>query len=115
MTKSPTSARSLSAKQQADWRYWSTFLDLWSMCANTACGRTRCCRGNPTLCFNASFPRLPQGVKEFFVLLMKAREWGVPFDKAWADLEEGGFLDHLGNWRNLVRGPQGSGASEPAH
>ena len=108
MTKSTTSARPLSAKQNATWRYWSNFLDLWYVCANTACGRARCCRGEPNACFRQNFRRLPQGARDCFLLLMKARELSVPFDKAWADLEGDGFLDHLGNWRDLVR----QGASE---
>jgi hypothetical protein len=113
MTKSPTSARPLSAEQEATWRYWSNFLDLWYVCANTACGRARCCRGKPSPCFKENFSRLPQGARDWFLLLMKARELDVPFDKAWADLEGGGFLDELDNWHNLVRGPQdASGASD---
>ena len=116
MTKSPTSARPLSAKQEATWRGWSNLLDLWYVCANTACGRARCCRGNPNDCFEANFSQLPQGAQDWFLLLIEAKQSGVPFDEAWADLEEDGFLDEFGKWRNLVRGPQGaSDVSDAVH
>jgi hypothetical protein len=104
MTKSPTPVPPLTARQEACWRGWSNVLDLWYACANTACRRARCCRGNPNACFEVNFSQLPQGAQDWFLLLMEARELGVPFDEAWADLAEGGFLDELGNWRNLVRG-----------
>ena len=113
MMKSQTSARSQSAKHEACWRGWSNFLDLWYVCANTACSRARCCRGNPDACFAANFSQLPQGAQDWFRLLMKARELGVPFDQAWADLEGDGFLDEFGNWRDLVRGQ--SNASDAVH
>jgi hypothetical protein len=65
MDKSHESAPPLSAKQEACLRGWGNFIDLWRVCANTACGRARCCRGKPTNCFSENFSRLPEGVQDW--------------------------------------------------
>ena len=110
MDKSHESAPALSAKQEACLRGWGNFIDLWRVCANTACGRARCCRGKPSACFPENFSRLPEGVQDWWVLLMKAREDGLPFDEAWAELTGLGLVDELANWRDLVRRSEASGA-----
>jgi hypothetical protein len=105
-SSTPPPLSSKQAKHDAVWRGWSNWLDMWSVCANAACGRARCCRGNPDACFDVNFSRLPDGVQDWFALLIEAKQRDVPFEKAWADLERIGLLDELGHWHNLTRGPQ---------
>ena len=111
MVKSHTSAppRSVQQKRDADLRGWMNWLDVWRVCANTACQRARCCRGKVSSCFPENFPRLPQGVQDRFIALIAAKEDGLPFDDAWAELTRCGLVDELGNWRDLVRGSEASG------
>ena len=68
ITRIPASAIR-QAKVEVNKRHWSNLhLHMWHLCANTACRRARCCRGNPSHCFDANFPRLPEGVQDWFVL-----------------------------------------------
>jgi hypothetical protein len=109
MDTSSTLTPPLSAKQEEWLRGWgNNWLHLWRVCANTACERARCCRGKPSACFTENFSRLPEGVQDWWVLLMEARQDGLPFDEAWAELTELGLVDELANWHDLVNG---SGAS----
>ena len=55
-------------------------------------------------CFAEYFSRLPEGTQDSCLLLMKAREDGLPFDEAWADLKGRGLFDEFGNSRDLARG-----------
>ena len=102
-----TPPQSAEQKREAILRGWMNWLNIWSVCDNTACKRANCCRAWESGCGKRNFSRLPEGVQDAFVTLMDAREGGLPFDEAWADLEADGFLDALGNWRALVRGPDG--------
>jgi hypothetical protein len=112
MDHSDTSAPPLTAKQERCFRGWgSEWLDLWHVCANTACRRARACRGNAEACFAANFSQVPEGVQDWFILLIQARVDGLSFDEAWAELTEFGLIDELGNWHNLTRGPNGAGAA----
>jgi len=100
----------LSAKEEAWLRGWGdNQLHLWHVCANTACKRARCCRGKPSACFKENFPRLPEGVQDWWVLLMEARQDGLPFDEAWEELTNLGLVDELANWRDLALGGEASG------
>ena len=112
MVKSPTSAPLQSAKQkkEADLRGWINWLDTWHVCANTACERARCCRGKASACFPKNFPRLPTGVRDCFVALIAAKQDGLPFDDAWAELTRVGLVAEFANWQNLVHGGEASGA-----
>ena len=101
--------QSIEQKRDANLRGWMNWLNAWRVCANTACERARCCRGQMSRCF----PRLPQGVQDAFIALMQAREEGLPFDEAWDELEAVGLLDELGNWLNPLRGEPG--ASDAVH
>jgi len=107
MVASRTSPSLQSAKQALDVhkRYWCNLhLLMWHLCANAACRRARCCRGNPTACFDANFRRLPEGVQDWFALLAKFQENDVPFEDAWAELTRLGLVDDLCGWQELVRG-----------
>jgi hypothetical protein len=110
MVKSRHSTPPRSAEQDDDLRGWGKFLNLWRLCANTACERARCCRGNPSACFSKNFPRLPQGAQDWFVALLAAKEDDLPFDDAWAELTRLGLVAELANWHDLVRGSEASGA-----
>jgi hypothetical protein len=111
MDKSRQLTSPLSAKEEAWLRGWgNNWLHLWHVCANTACERARCCRGNPSNCFKENFWRLPEGVQDWWVLLMEARKDGLSFDEAWAELTDLGLVDELANWRDLACGGAASGA-----
>jgi hypothetical protein len=110
MIKSHQSKPPLSAEQETDLRGWGNLLDVWRVCANTACERARCCRGKPSVCFSENSSRLPSGVRDCFIALFAAKEDGLPFDEAWAELTRVGLAAELSNWRDLVRGGEASGA-----
>src|SRR5437763_3102789 len=78
--------QSAEQKNDARRRFWSNFLNMWHVCANTACQRARCCRGKPSACFTQNFSQLPEGVQDFFILLDHAKKEGLPFDEARAEL-----------------------------
>jgi hypothetical protein len=115
MVTSRTSPPSRFTKQELDVhkRDWcNDHLLMWHLCANTACRRARCCRGDPTACFDANFRQLPEGVQDWFALLAKFNGDHVPFDAAWAELTRLGLVDDLCNWQALVRGKRSaSGAA----
>ena len=112
MAKSPTSPplQSVAQKKEADLRGWINWLDAWRLCANTACGRAGCCRGKASACFRKNFPRLPQGVQDGFVALIMAKEDGLSFDEAWAEMTDLGLVAELANWHDLAHGSGASGA-----
>jgi len=112
MVKSLTSPplQSVEQKREADLRGWMNWLDTWRVCDNTACARAHCCRAWASGCFKRNFPRLPQGVQAGFIALIAAKEDGLPFDDAWAELTILGLVDELANWRDLVRGSEASRA-----
>jgi hypothetical protein len=110
MVKSHTSAPLQSADQEkeADLRGWINWLDTWRVCANTVCERARCCRGKASACFPENFPRLPLGVRDSFIALISAKEDGLPFEDAWAELTRVGLVAELANWQALVHGEAGA-------
>ena len=112
MVTSRTSQPLQSAEQKNDARrrFWSNFLNMWHVCANTACRRARCCRGNPSACFTQNFSQLPEGVQDFFILLDHAKKEGLPFDEARAELTRVGLVAELSNWHDLAHGSGASGA-----
>jgi len=112
MVKSRTSAplRSAEQKHDATKRFWSNCMNMWHVCENTACRRARCCRGNPSACFDENFSRMPEGVRDWFILLGAAQKDEMPFDDAWAELTRCGLVAELANWHDLVHGSEASGA-----
>jgi hypothetical protein len=112
MAKSATSLplQSAEQKREATLRGWINWLKIWSVCDNTACERAHCCRAWASGCFKRNFPRLPQGVQDGFAALIIAREDGLSFDEAWAEMTDLGLVDELANWQALVRGGEASGA-----
>jgi len=112
MVKSRKSAplRSAEQRKEEDKRFWSNQMNMWHVCANTACGRARCCRGNPSACFTENFSRLPEGVRDWFILLGEAQKEEIPFDDAWAELTRLGLVAELANWHDLAHGSEASGA-----
>jgi hypothetical protein len=112
MAKSRTSQLLQSAEQKKDARrrFWSSFLNMWYVCPNTACRRARCCRGKPSACFRPNFWRLPEGVQDFFILLDQAKKEGLPFDEARAELTRLGLVAELSNWHDLAH----ANAAHPA-
>ncbi|MEA2875600.1 MAG: hypothetical protein QOF14_796 [Hyphomicrobiales bacterium] len=110
MVKSRASnpSQSREQKNKAVERNWSNFLKMWHVCANTACCRARCCRGNPSACFTQNFSLLPEGVQDFFILLGEAQKEGLPFDEARAELTRVGLVAELSNWHDLAHGRDAS-------
>jgi hypothetical protein len=96
--------RSAERKGQATERNWSNTLNMWHVCANTACRRARCCRGSPSYCYRHNFPQLPDGVKDWFLTIGEFQAEGAPFDEAWAELTKLGLVDELANWHDLAHG-----------
>ena len=112
MVKSRTSAplQAVEQKQEADLRAWGNWLDTWHVCANKACHWARCCRGKPSGCFNENFSRLPDRVQDLLAMLAMAREEGIPFDEAWAELTRCGLVAELAKWHELAHGSEASSA-----
>jgi len=111
MVKSLKSAPpQLDQKQEADLRGWINLLDIWRVCANPACDRAGCCRGKPSGCFRQNFSRLPMGMQDCFLALIAAKQDGLPFDDAWAELTRCGLVAELAKWQALVHGSEAAGA-----
>ena len=105
MVKPHESRRRQSGRNhQTAERNWSNTLNMWHVCANTACRRARCCRGSPSYCYRHNFPQLPNGVKDWFLTIGEFQAEGVPFDEAWAELTKLGLVDELANWHDLAHG-----------
>ena len=100
----PKPARSHLRKMHAAERGWSNLLNMWHVCANTACRRARCCRGNPSYCYRHNYPQLPEAVKDWFALIGEFQAAGLPFEEAWAGLEKCGVLAEFVSWHNLAHG-----------
>ena len=96
--------RSAVQKAQATERRWSNTLNMWHVCANTACRRARCCRGSPSYCYPHNFPLLPEAVQDWFLLLGEAQKNGVSFDEAWGELGKCGLVAEFANWHDLAHG-----------
>jgi len=47
-------------------------------------------------------------VQDGFIALMAAKEDGLPFDDAWAELTRLGLVAELSNWHDLAHGTRGS-------
>ena len=107
----PKPARSHQRKMHAAERGWSNLLNMWHVCANTACRRARCCRGNPSYCYRHNYPQLPEGVKDWFALIGEFQAEGLPFEEAWAGLEKCGVLAEFVSWHNLAHGKRGGALS----
>jgi hypothetical protein len=89
---------------QAAERGWSNLLNMWSVCANAACRRARCCRGNPSYCYRHNFSQLPDGVKDWFLPFGEFQGEALPFEEAWAGLEKAGLVAEFVNWHDLAHG-----------
>ena len=107
----PKPARSHLRKMHAAERGWSNLLNMWHVCANTACRRARCCRGNPSYCYRHNYPQLPEAVKDWFALIGEFQAAGLPFEEAWAGLEKCGVLAEFVSWHNLAHGKRGGALS----
>jgi len=107
-SRAPKLLQSAERKHQTTERNWSNHLNMWHVCANTACRRARCCRGSPSYCYPHNFPRLPEGVQDFFILLGEAQKEGLPFDEARAELTRLGLVAEFVNWHDLAHGERGS-------
>jgi hypothetical protein len=85
-------------------RDWNKMLGLWRVCDNAACRRARACRGNVRVCSPRNFALAPEGVQNWFVNLVVAKEDGLSFDEALARIKdteiEEAFLEwHAGDER----------------
>ena len=107
-SRASKSFQSVERKKQTSERSWSNHLNMWHVCANTACRRARCCRGNPSACFTQNFSQLPEGVQDFFILLGEAQKEGLPFDEARAELTRVGLVAEFVNWHDLAHGRRGA-------
>ena len=56
LTPAPEAARPPLAVAR---RQVANLLGLWQLCANRACRRSRCCRGEPSECLRYALPLLP--------------------------------------------------------
>ena len=79
-------------------------MNMWFVCANTACRRARCCRGTPAYCYKHNYPQLPEAVKDWFALIGEFQAEGMPFKEAWANLDKCGVLEEFGRWHELANG-----------
>ena len=104
VTSQANAAPSAKQKREAAERFWSKTLNMWFVCANTACRRARCCRGSPSYCYPHNFPQLPNGVKDWWLTLGEFQGERVPFDEAWAELTRLGLVDELASWHDLAHG-----------
>lgn len=100
-------AQSAERKGEAAERRWSNTLNMWHVCANTACQRARCCRGSPSYCYRHNFPQLPDGVKDWWLTLGEFQAEGLPFEEAWKGLEKAGLVAEFSNWHDLAHGKHG--------
>jgi hypothetical protein len=99
-------ARKDTSREEA-LRDWNKILGLWRVCDNAACRRARACRGNVRACSPRNFALAPEGVQGWFACLMVAKEDGLSFDEAMAQIkgtpaEEAFFEWHAGDER-IVR------------
>ena len=103
-SRTPKAPQSVKQKGEATERSWSNHLNMWHVCANTACRRARCCRGKPSYCYPHNFSRLPEGVQDWFILLGEAQKEGLPFDEAMEGLRKAGLVAEFSNWHDLAHG-----------
>ena len=114
-------AQSHRQRVESTERGWSRLLNMWFVCANTACRRARCCRGSPSFCYPHNFPQLPEGVKDWFFLIGEFQKERLPFEEAWARLEQCGLAAEWADWHDLAHGsgalpedPPGKNRKTPA-
>jgi hypothetical protein len=83
-------------------RDWNKILGLWRACDKPACRRGRACRGNVRACSPDNLARAPDGVRDWFISLLIAKDDGLSFDEALArvdgtPIEEAFHLWHAGD------------------
>ena len=83
-----------------DLRGWGQQLGTFKLCDNKACRRAKICRGEARSCFRTRFPQLPELVRNFWMLLLIARDDGAPFDEAIAFLAP---LPEMAAWEAWMR------------
>ena len=59
---------------------WGKHLALWRVCGKSACRRASACRRDARACFAENFMRLPDLVRDWFVVLMEGRRRDAPFE-----------------------------------
>ena len=69
-------------------RDWNRILGLWRVCDKPACRRANACRGNVRACSPVNFAKAPDGVQTWFIGLVAAKEVGLSFDEAMAEIEK---------------------------
>lgn len=88
-------------------RDWNKMLGLWRVCDNAVCRRARACRGNVRACSPRNFALVPEGVQDWFVNLVVAKEDGLSFDEALARIKdtevEEAFFDWHADDERIVR------------
>jgi len=100
----PKHEQSRQRRKEADHRVWSNWLNMWRVCATTACRRARSCRGNPSDCFRDNFKLLPDGVRELFRQYSEALRDGIPSEVAWDELRKDGLVAEFADWQHLAHG-----------
>ena len=85
-------------------RGWFKFLGVWHVCHNAACGRARACRGDIGVCGRETFHRLPRGAQDFFLMLVEAKDRGVPFDAMIAHINKTALAGEFCAWKSRCRG-----------
>jgi hypothetical protein len=78
------------------------YLGIFSICRNTACRRARDCRGNAHFCLKTNFPRLPDGVRDWFIGLLGGGE--ESFDEACERMAKTPSAQAFAAWRASLPG-----------
>jgi len=105
---------SVSASDDQTLRNWTRNMSLWYVCDNAACRRARACRGNVDHCFGRNVQRVPQEVREWFLMLGELQRDQVPFDEAWARLDKTPVGEAFHQWHTSTNAPRGTGGSGAA-
>jgi hypothetical protein len=79
-------------------RDWNRILGLWRVCETAACHKARACRGNVRKCTPVNFARVPEGVQGWFCCLLAAKEEGLSFDQALAEIEKTSAAEAFHDW-----------------
>ena len=86
------------ALSEEAWRNWTRILGLWRVCDKAACRKARACRGNVRACVPVNFANVPEDVQAWFACLMVAREDGLSFDEAMAEIEKTPAAEAFRDW-----------------
>ena len=73
------SGRDKESGRTRDLRIAADVCCLWRLCGNARCHRAKACRGAPHRCVRYA-RLLPEGVRDFFVAFLAAKQACIPFE-----------------------------------